>query len=1071
MKQIEENGKEQIRVLRADVELLKRENEELKKSLELTGSGIYRAIDNLTQFINEIQQSQQKQEKRLQELEKPGKPSSPEKKLKARSQTVDVEPAYNEACVDESQPATDQLPAVTKIESGSADSSTLKKEAPSTEEETTAGDSTGDPKPSPSTIRREEKRKRENRKATVSYLSPEDVVTALKPAKERRKMRLQSFRKALENIDDAARSTFGGKKKNKPTIEEIEAKIKDVEKKITGEEPTADKNQAEIKEECKENTSVEAEKPKNDGKFERIKARDTGFVPEKETTEPEKFFPRVGSLRSLKRREEIIEKLRKKKEAEAEEERRRSAPAQISSPILRTAPENTPANLADKSEEKPVTKPRSPRPQVPPPEKPAELAVASPLPSPPLPPEKKSIDTIQGRVQCLPSREHICERYVLAKKTQKQSKMNFLKEEPEEIEIAPVPKARASAPVILSRESAATKTKDKEKEEKQDAKESEQERPEDIHVGLTRHDYKTLSNTPKMKEFEVSEKPSKIIKPHDYEMPVAEVAKARTPPSPTKTSSNNSPYSVKVLPKKRIGRISAFDSIEEEPKSEPLPPKPPRTPEPKIIIEDDELPEAFRRPVLRASKNKSKPPRPMSESVDYNPDLVEKLEGPALQRVLSLGPGERFKRSSIRRKKFFMGETRPTTISIGLRALYHQLEEPHNRKATMPEFTDDQEIQQNFNHEEDSFIDFGPFEEDPETFEYNEIGIDQPTNVTEEFVLVLSDLAGSSPSNNEITIPIEQPRPQSVGSYEIYHNRTERTHQVIRPRSSTINEFSPYPSVNDNSSRKQRRGGNQSPGVYNGRRMTYAELIVEAIKSSKDSRMTLRQIYHWMSRNVREFGPNGGPGCPSTNSWKNSIRHNLSLHEMFKRVPNHTRGESAFWVIDTTPSNNNDIYYKQDNNQTWPHVRPELFRPSLTCPPNVRLEANYQVPNFDKIRQSATNSFCQDLIICEKFPELARIIFPKKEPKVEPIIRLPSISLDNIPDSHSDNELFSAMFSKPPSENDFSSCASPSNSEIFDSPHPSPSTADEGFDSISTLDNFELDDICMESDVNTIFNM
>ena len=105
--------------------------------------------------------------------------------------------------------------------------------------------------------------------------------------------------------------------------------------------------------------------------------------------------------------------------------------------------------------------------------------------------------------------------------------MNFSKEEPEEIEITPVPKARASAPVILSRESAAPKTKDKEKEVKQDAKESEQEKPEDIHVGLTRHDYKTLSNTPKMKEFEVSEKPSKIIKPHDYEMPVAEVAKGK----------------------------------------------------------------------------------------------------------------------------------------------------------------------------------------------------------------------------------------------------------------------------------------------------------------------------------------------------------------------------------------------------------------------------------------------------------------------------------------------------------------------------------------------------------------
>ncbi|CBY20942.1 unnamed protein product [Oikopleura dioica] len=221
--------------------------------------------------------------------------------------------------------------------------------------------------------------------------------------------------------------------------------------------------------------------------------------------------------------------------------------------------------------------------------------------------------------------------------------MNSQKEEAEEIETPPVPKARASAPVVLS-------TVQEKALEANDA-----EKSEDIHVGLRRHDYKTLSNTPKMKEYEASDRPRKLIKPHDYEMPIAEVTKVdkNTPASPSKISSSNSPYSVKVLPKKRIGRVSAFDSIEEEPKTQPSPPKPPA--KPTIIIEDDELPEAFRRPVLR--KNKSKPPRPMSESVDYNPDLVEKLEGPALQRVLSLGPGERFKRSSIRRKKFFMGET------------------------------------------------------------------------------------------------------------------------------------------------------------------------------------------------------------------------------------------------------------------------------------------------------------------------------------------------------------------------------------------------------------------------------
>jgi hypothetical protein len=48
-----------------------------------------------------------------------------------------------------------------------------------------------------------------------------------------------------------------------------------------------------------------------------------------------------------------------------------------------------------------------------------------------------------------------------------------------------------------------------------------------------------------------------------------------TPASPSRISSNNSPYSIKVLPKKRIGRVSAFDSIEEEPKAQPSPPKPP----------------------------------------------------------------------------------------------------------------------------------------------------------------------------------------------------------------------------------------------------------------------------------------------------------------------------------------------------------------------------------------------------------------------------------------------------------------------------------------------------------------
>ena len=48
-------------------------------------------------------------------------------------------------------------------------------------------------------------------------------------------------------------------------------------------------------------------------------------------------------------------------------------------------------------------------------------------------------------------------------------------------------------------------------------------------------------------------------------------------------------------------------------------------------------------------------------------------------------------------------------------------------------------------------------------------------------------------------------------------------------------------------SKSLRRGGNQSPGTYRGKRMTYAELITEAIMSSPDRSLTLQDIYSWMT--------------------------------------------------------------------------------------------------------------------------------------------------------------------------------------------------------------------------------
>merc|ERR1719284_567218 len=168
----------------------------------------------------------------------------------------------------------------------------------------------------------------------------------------------------------------------------------------------------------------------------------------------------------------------------------------------------------------------------------------------------------------------------------------------------------------------------------------------------------------------------------------------------------------------------------------------------------------------------------------------------------------------------------------------------------------------------------------------------------DDFVLVLKD--------DEYSVKRE-----IDNSYEHDHDRDQRR-VFVRRRSGSLADQPYSPSARPN--RKPRRGGNQSPGVYKGRRMTYAELIMEAINSTPERRLTLRQIYDWMLANIKEFGPDSKDG-PSLNSWKNSIRRNLSLHETFRGVPNEERGQSAYWVIDNEPKNQSSSFEKFNSTQ------------------------------------------------------------------------------------------------------------------------------------------------------------
>ncbi|XP_067881729.1 forkhead box protein P2-like isoform X1 [Heterodontus francisci] len=70
--------------------------------------------------------------------------------------------------------------------------------------------------------------------------------------------------------------------------------------------------------------------------------------------------------------------------------------------------------------------------------------------------------------------------------------------------------------------------------------------------------------------------------------------------------------------------------------------------------------------------------------------------------------------------------------------------------------------------------------------------------------------------------------------------------------------------------------------------LTYAALIRWAILETEDRQLTLNEIYHWFTRTFAFFRYN-------TATWKNAVRHNLSLHKCFVRVEN---VKGAVWTVD-----------------------------------------------------------------------------------------------------------------------------------------------------------------------------
>ncbi|KAI1890217.1 hypothetical protein AGOR_G00151400 [Albula goreensis] len=102
---------------------------------------------------------------------------------------------------------------------------------------------------------------------------------------------------------------------------------------------------------------------------------------------------------------------------------------------------------------------------------------------------------------------------------------------------------------------------------------------------------------------------------------------------------------------------------------------------------------------------------------------------------------------------------------------------------------------------------------------------------------------------------------------------------------------------------------------------TYAHLIRWAILESPDKQLTLSEIYHWFTRMFFYFRHN-------TATWKNAVRHNLSLHKCFVRVEG---GKGAVWTVDEAEfQKRKGQKFSRDQDMTW------LAPYSLLYPQEIR---------------------------------------------------------------------------------------------------------------------------------------
>ncbi|XP_017651646.1 forkhead box protein M1 isoform X2 [Nannospalax galili] len=129
---------------------------------------------------------------------------------------------------------------------------------------------------------------------------------------------------------------------------------------------------------------------------------------------------------------------------------------------------------------------------------------------------------------------------------------------------------------------------------------------------------------------------------------------------------------------------------------------------------------------------------------------------------------------------------------------------------------------------------------------------------------------------------------------------------------------------------------------------SYMAMIQFAINSTERKRMTLKDIYTWIEDHFPYFKHIAKPG------WKNSIRHNLSLHDMFVRETS-ANGKVSFWTIH--PSANRYLTLDQvfkpldpGSPQSPEHLESQQKRPNPELRRNVTIKTELPLGTRRKMK-------------------------------------------------------------------------------------------------------------------------